>query len=64
MRHLNDGTLRRIYDDPLALSASDQAHLDSCAECQARFRTIANGARASAGLLSVPAFETQPAAAL
>ena len=64
MRHLNDGTLRRIYDEPLALSASDQTHLDSCAECQARFRTIANGARASAGLLSVPAFETQPAAAL
>ncbi len=63
MRHLNDGTLRRIYDEPLALSAADQAHYDSCAECQARFRTIADGARASTGLLSVPAFASQPAAA-
>ncbi|HET9847689.1 MAG TPA: hypothetical protein VFR68_03950 [Candidatus Dormibacteraeota bacterium] len=64
MRHLNDGTLRRIYDEPLALSADDQAHYDSCASCQARFRAIADGARSSAGLLTVPAFEPQPAAAL
>ena len=64
MRHLNDGTLRRIYDEPLALSAGDQAHYDACASCQARFRAIADGARSSAGLLTVPAFESQPAVAL
>ena len=63
MRHLNDGTLRRIYDEPLALSAADQAHYDSCTECQARFRTIADGARMSAALLSAPVFEARPAAA-
>lgn len=63
MRHLNDATLRRIFDEPLALSASDQAHYDSCPECRTRFGTIANGARTSAALLNVPAFETQPAAA-
>lgn len=63
MRHLSDGTLRRIYDEPLALSAADQAHYESCAECQARFRVAANGARSSARLLKVPDFEPQPAVA-
>lgn len=64
MRHLNNGTLRRIYDEPLALSAADQAHYDGCAECQSRFSTIANGARRAAGLLSLPTLEPQPAVAL
>jgi len=54
VRHLNDGTLRRIYDEPLALTSVDQAHYDGCAECKARFESIANTARATAGLLSVP----------
>jgi hypothetical protein len=64
VRHLGDGVLRRIYDEPLALTATDQAHYDECAQCRARFQSIANGARASAQLLSVPAFEPQPAPAL
>ena len=64
MRHLSDGTLRRIYDEPLALTSSDQAHFDSCTECKARFESIANTARATATLLSVPGFAPEPAAAL
>lgn len=64
MRHLNDGILRRIYDEPLALTAADQAHYDGCAECQERFQAIANSARSSAVLLSVPAFEPEAARAL
>jgi hypothetical protein len=64
VRHLTDGTLRRIYDEPLALTAADQAHYDGCADCQARFQAIANSARSSAALLSVPAFEPQAAPAL
>jgi hypothetical protein len=64
VRHLNDGTLRRIYDEPLALTSLDQAHFDGCAECKARFESIANTARATAGLLSVPGFAPEPAAAL
>jgi hypothetical protein len=64
VRHLNDGTLRRIYDEPLALTSVDQAHYESCAECKARFESIAATARATAGLLSVPGFTPQPAAAL
>src|SRR6267143_694997 len=64
VRHLSDGTLRRIYDEPLALTAADQAHFDECAHCKAAFGTIANSARAATALLSVPAFEPEAAAAL
>src|ERR1700737_2662634 len=64
VRHLSDGTLRRIYDEPLALTSVDQAHFDGCAKCKARFESIANSARATAGLLSVPGFTPEPAVAL
>ena len=64
MRHLSDGTLRRIYDEPLALASMDQAHFDSCTECRTRFASIANTARATATLLSVPGFTPDPEAAL
>ena len=64
MRHLSDGTLRRIFDEPLALTAADQAHFDECGECKPRFHVIANDARATTGLLQVPAFEPQAPAAL
>jgi hypothetical protein len=56
--------LRRIYDEPLALTAADQAHFDECARCKAAFGAIANNARAATALLSLPAFEAQASAAL
>jgi hypothetical protein len=62
--HLSDGTLRRMVDEPLALTADEQLHFDGCAQCHSRFDAIATGARASDALLAVPAFEPQPAAAL
>src|SRR5438309_594771 len=64
VRHLSDGTLRRIYDEPLALTAADQAHFDECVECKPRFDSIANDAGATTGLLRLPAFEPQTLAAL
>ncbi len=64
MRHLSDGTLRRIYDEPLALTAADQAHFDECPDCKPRFDAIANEARATTALLRVPSFEPQARAAL
>src|SRR6202165_4359044 len=64
VRPLSDGTLRRIYDEPLALTAADQAHFDECEGCKPRFHVIANDARATTGLLQVPAFEPQAPAAL
>jgi len=64
VRHLSDGTLRRIYDEPLALTSLDQAHFDGCTVCKARFESIAHAARATATLLSVPGFTPEPTAAL
>src|SRR2546423_5107231 len=64
VQHLSDGTLRRIYDEPLALTAADQAHFDECLECKPRFDAIANEARATTVLLRVPSFEPQARAAL
>jgi hypothetical protein len=64
VRHLSDGTLRRIHDEPLALTAADQAHFDECAECKPRFNAMANAARATTALLRVPAFEPQTRVAL
>src|SRR5256885_3688827 len=63
VRHLSDGILRRIYDEPLALTASDQAHYDTCAECKTRFQAIANTARATTALLDLPAFTPEPVGA-
>src|SRR6202011_4111131 len=64
VRHLSDGTLRRIYDEPLALTALDQAHFDGCTECKKRFESISNTARATTALLAVPGFTADPAPAL
>jgi hypothetical protein len=64
MRHLTDGTLRRIYDEPLALAAAEQEHFDDCSECRARYQSIANTAQAAGALLGTPAYEPAPSAAL
>ena len=55
MAHLTDGTLRRMVDDPDAKAGRDAAHLDGCAECQARFKTVTDDARSISALLAVPA---------
>ncbi len=64
MRHLSEGTLRRIYDEPLALAASDQTHYDDCPACKAHFETVANLSRSTAALLALPALEVQARPAL
>ncbi len=60
MRHLSEGALRRMYDEPLAMAAADQSHYDTCPACKAAFERVANDARASTTLLALPAFEAQP----
>jgi hypothetical protein len=54
VRHLNDGALRRLYDEPLALEEETRAHYNDCAACQAHFGAIADDARQAAALLAVP----------
>jgi hypothetical protein len=43
-----------MVDDPDAKSGADAAHLDGCAECQARLASIADDARSIATLFAVP----------
>lgn len=54
MAHLSDGTLRRLVDDPDALTGSDRRHYMDCTACQARNQGMADDARTAATLLSAP----------
>ncbi len=54
MAHLNDGTLRRMIDDPDARTGADGRHLETCAECQLRFQAVSMDALAISSLLAVP----------
>jgi len=64
VRHLNDGALRRLYDEPLALEEKVRAHYNGCAECQHRFTAIADEARQTAAVLAVPGATVDAEAAL
>jgi len=55
LAHLSDGTLRRMYDEPLAVPETARSHYAGCASCQERFSEIAGDARRLAGALAVPA---------
>lgn len=55
MAHLNDGTLRRMVDDPDAIAAPDREHFAGCAECKARFDEMSADARQADVLLAAPA---------
>src|SRR5690348_4412300 len=54
VRHLSDGTLRRLYDEPLALSAAEREHYMACEACRAREATIAAAVRQVAHGLATP----------
>ncbi|MGA7911091.1 MAG: hypothetical protein WCC30_06040 [Candidatus Dormiibacterota bacterium] len=54
MAHLNDGTLRRMIDDPDAGTGADARHLETCAECKSRFEAVSKDALAISSLLAVP----------
>ena len=64
MAHLSDGTLRRMFDDPDALTGSDRRHYVDCAGCQARYSGMADDARAVATLLAAPELRLDVASAL
>jgi hypothetical protein len=63
MRHLNDGTLRRMQDEPLSTSGAEKDHYASCAACRERAMAIATEAERAAMLMSLPepGVETQAA---
>jgi hypothetical protein len=61
--HLSDGTLRRMIDDPDAISGSDRQHYVDCKDCQARHSGMADDARAVATLLAAPELKVDVASA-
>lgn len=64
MPHLSDGTVRRLYDEPLALSEDERSHYNGCASCQERLSEIATTTRGVAAALAVPGATVDPQAAL
>jgi hypothetical protein len=64
VRHLSDGALRRLYDEPYSLDEETRAHYNDCVDCQARFAKVADDARHAMALLAVPAATVDPAGAL
>jgi hypothetical protein len=64
VRHLSDGALRRLYDEPYALDEETRAHYNDCPDCQARFASVADDARHAVALMAVPGATVDPASAL
>ena len=54
MRHIPDGVLRRLDDEPLAVPDRVADHLASCGHCSARRAEIAHDTRRAAQLFSAP----------
>lgn len=52
MRHIDDGRLRRLIDDPTGVTGGDAGHLASCARCRERRSEIGANARFAGALLS------------
>lgn len=46
MRHIDDGTLRRLQDEPLIVTEAQRAHLARCRRCQSRSAGMAGTAAA------------------
>src|SRR5258708_19381623 len=52
-----------MVDDPDAHTRADGRHLETCAECKARYETVARDARAITSLMAVPEPKVDIAAA-
>ena len=55
MRHPDNGTLRRLCDEPFAIAVRVRQHCAECARCQARLAAFKADACHTADLLAVPA---------
>ena len=54
MRHIPDGVLRRLDDEPLAVPDRVTEHLAGCGRCSARRAEIAGDTERAARLFSAP----------
>ena len=55
MSHLSDGALRRMFDDPNAVTGTEREHFASCTECKDRYEKTSADATDATRLLAVPA---------
>ena len=63
MKHLPDGTLRRLVDEPLAITDSQSTHLNACKSCGARFTRIESDAHRVSAAFDMPIFSPDVSAA-
>jgi hypothetical protein len=63
MRHLSEGVLRRMYDDPDAMGTDERAHFASCPACQHRFQRVGDDARQVRAAFEVTPVPADPHAA-
>ena len=54
MRHVPEGVLRRLLDEPLAVPDGARRHVAACGRCQAGRAAVAQAAAVAARLLSAP----------
>ena len=54
MRHVPDGTLRRLIDEPFAVADRDARHVEGCGRCRARSQRIAEDAATVERFFDVP----------
>lgn len=54
MRHIPDGALRRLVDEPFAVPDGDAAHVEACARCASRRSQVASDAAVVTALLIRP----------
>lgn len=64
MGHLSEGVLRRLFDEPLAISNSDREHLGSCARCRRLYTEIGEAARQTSTLFDTTQHAVDSAMAL
>ncbi len=63
MAHLNDGNLRRMVDDPDAITGPEREHFATCSSCKARLDDMSADASRAQALLVAPAAEFDAGAA-
>jgi hypothetical protein len=54
MRHVPDGTLRRLIDEPFAVADRDGRHVEECARCKGRLQRYRENAAMADRLFDVP----------
>lgn len=59
MRHLAEGVLRRLLDEPVGVADSERRHVADCPTCRASLATVAADAEASRAVLE-PGLPGQP----